>query len=60
MSAWSDRQGLTTHYVDNCWARIVVTRDELGRFYEDHGLTRPEGRVARTPCEAYVIEAEEF
>ncbi len=62
LQAWAEPRGLPIHYVDNCWARVVVSAAQLREFYaEVLGLTGEIADVASAPSsERYLIEAEEF
>lgn len=61
---WAKDRGLEIAWVDNCWARVPVSRDQVISFLIDHTdpvqISPPTDWADRFLCDRYVIEEEEF
>lgn len=61
---WAKDRNLEIAYVDNCWIRVPVTRDQVVDFLLTNAdpiqKPPPEGWQDSFTCDRYVIEEEEF
>lgn len=61
---WATDRGLPIVFIDNCWIRVTVTRDQALAFLTDNAdpIQEPpaEGWEEGFTCDRYVIEEEEF
>ncbi|REJ46840.1 MAG: hypothetical protein DWQ53_09785 [Microcystis flos-aquae DF17] len=62
LSAWADRQGLPTAWVDGAWARVMASADEVRRFCREFLPPDSAAEMERLieDGRTYVIGAEEF
>jgi hypothetical protein len=58
LADWAKERGLPIYYVDNCWVRVAVSKQELWIFLADVlGISQLEPLADPGP---FLIEAEEF
>ena len=62
LTVWADQRGLETHWIDNCWARVVASADDAVSFIREllaPGASEADLRAALKDVR-YVLEAEEY
>ncbi len=64
VGGWARERDLPMTFVDNCWLRVTVTRDQILDFLRTNTdpIQRPppDGWEAGFTCDRYVLEEEEF
>lgn len=62
LADWAKIRGLTVHYVDPCWSRVIVSAAELRAFYSEVLRLDPVDERPMRVLDGitYLMEAEEF
>jgi hypothetical protein len=64
LKAWAIREGLDIHYIDNCYLKVAVQREQLHSYFSElYGLEEPFPTALLSvfgPEWEFVLAAEEF